>query len=194
MPTIGYTETFSSYPAQGIVAGAPAMRGRYAVVEKDGEKVLYKDAANIRSQKTSVYLSPSSDQRYEVQVDVFAAEKARRMPDVGLVSHRYTLDLQGNKQRMMVRTWTSEPERFSEEVSFRFDPNVWYRLRFRVEPSEENGPTRVMAKAWKRDEPEPDAWTIDVVDPIGNSHGSAGIYGFALADIYYDDWKVLPLQ
>ena len=51
-----------------------------------------------------------------------------------------------------------------------------------------------MAKAWKRDEPEPDAWTIDVVDPIGNAHGSAGIYGYALADIYYDDWKVLPLQ
>jgi outer membrane protein assembly factor BamB len=194
MPTIGYTETFNSYPVQGIVAGSPAMRGRYAVVEKDGEKVLYKDATNIRSQKTSVYLSPSSDQKYEVQVDVFASEKARRMPDVGLVSHRYTLDLQGNKQRMMVRTWTSEPERFSEQVSFKFDPNVWYRLRFRVEPSEENGPTRVMAKAWKRDEPEPEAWTIDVVDPIGNAHGSAGIYGFALADIYYDDWKVLPLQ
>jgi outer membrane protein assembly factor BamB len=194
MPTIGYTETFNSYPVQGIVAGAPAMRGRYSVAEKDGEKVLYKDATNIRSQKTSVYLTPSSDQKYEVQVDVFAVEKARRMPDVGLVSHRYTLDLQGNKQRMMVRTWTSEPERFSEQVSFRFDPNVWYRLRFRVEPSEENGPTRVMAKAWKRDEPEPDSWTIDVVDPIGSSHGSAGIYGFALADIYYDDWKVLPLQ
>jgi hypothetical protein len=194
MPTIGYTETFNSYPVQGIVAGAPAMRGRYAVVEKDGEKVLYKDAANIRSQKTSVYLSPPSDRDYEVQVDVFAVEKARRMPDVGLVSHRYTLDLQGNKQRMMVRTWTSEPDRFSEDAPFRFDPNVWYRLRFRVEPSEENGPTRVMAKAWKRDEPEPDSWTIDVVDPIGNSHGSAGIYGFALADIYYDDWKVLPRQ
>ena len=194
MPTIGYTETFNSYPVQGIVAGAPAMRGRYAVVEKDGEKVLYKDAANLRSQKTSIYLSPSSDQKYEVQVDVFAVEKARRMPDVGLVSHRYTLDLQGNKQRMMVRTWTSEPERFSEQVSFQFDPNVWYRLRFRVEPSEENGPSRFQALAMTRDEPEPEAWTIDVVDPIGNAHGSAGIYGFALADIYYDDWKVLPQQ
>jgi hypothetical protein len=116
------------------------------------------------------------------------------MPDVGLISHRYTLDLLGNKQRMMVRTWTSELDRFSEQVSFRIDPNVWYRLRFRVEPSEENGPTHIMAKAWKRDEPEPDGWTIDVVDPIGSAHGSAGIYGYALADIYYDDWKVLPLQ
>jgi len=194
MPTVGYTETFNSYPVQGIVAGAPSMRGRYAVVEKDGEKVLFKDATNLRSQKTTVYLSPPTDSGYEVQVDVLPTEKGRRMPDVGLISHRYTLDLLGNKQRMMVRTWTSELDRFSEQVPFRIDPNVWYRLRFRVEPSEENGPTHIMAKAWKRDEPEPDAWTIDVVDPIGNAHGSAGIYGYALADIYYDDWKVLPLQ
>jgi outer membrane protein assembly factor BamB len=194
MPTVGYAETFDSYPVQGIVAGVPAMRGRFAVVEKDGEKVLYKNAANLRSQKTTAYLSPPSDREYEVQVDVFAVEKGRRMPDVGLISHRYTLDLMGNKQRLMVRTWTSELGRFSEQVPFRFDPNAWYRLRFRVEPSEENGPTRIMAKAWKRDEPEPDAWTLDVVDPIGNAHGSAGIYGYALADIYYDDWKMLPLQ
>lgn len=194
MPTIGYTETFNSYDVQGIVAGAPSMRGRYAVVEKDGEKVLFKDSTNLRSQKTTVYLTPPEDSGYEVQVDVLAGEKARRLPDAGLISHRYTLDLMGNKQRMMVRTWTSEVDRFSEQVPFRFDPNVWYRLRFRVEPSEENGPTRVMAKAWKRDDPEPEAWTIDVVDPIGSSHGSAGIYGYALADIYYDDWKVLPLQ
>jgi outer membrane protein assembly factor BamB len=194
MPTLGYTETFNSYPVDGIVAGAPAMRGRFAVVEKDGEKVLHKDAANLRSQKTTVYLSPPSDREYEVLVDVLAGEKGRRMPDVGVVSHRYTLDLTGNKQRMTVRTWTSELGRFSEQVPFRFDPNVWYRIRFRVEPSEENGPTHLMAKAWKRDEPEPDDWTLDAVDPIGNASGSAGIYGYALADIYYDDWKVLPLR
>ncbi len=194
MPTLGYTETFNSYPVDGVVAGAPAMRGRFSVVEKDGEKVLFKDATNLRSQKTTVYLSPPSDREYEVLVDVFAAEKGRRMPDVGVVSHRYTLDLTGNKQRMTVRTWTSELGRFSEQVPFRFDPNTWYRIRFRVEPSEEGGPTRVMGKAWKRDEPEPDDWTINVVDPIGNASGSAGIYGYALADIYYDDWKVLPLR
>lgn len=192
MPAAPYEDNFNSYELKAVPAGWPAIRGRYEVVDKDGEKVLFKSSANLRSQKTTVYFSSPDASGYEIQIDVLGDEKARRMPDVGLVSHRYTLDMQGNKQRLMLRSWTSEMDRFSKTISFRFDPKVWYTMKLRVEPTAENGPTKVKAKVWKRDTPEPDAWTIEAEDAIGSAHGSAGLYGYALADIYFDNLKVTP--
>jgi hypothetical protein len=192
MPAIPYEDDFTSYGPKGIPAGWPAIRGRYEVSDEDGENTLYKSSANLRSQKTTIYFGAPDASNYEIQIDVIGDEQARRMPDVGLISHRYTLDMQGNKQKLMVRTWTSEVDRFSKVVSFRFDPDVWYTMKLRVEPTKENGPTKVMAKVWKRDDPEPDAWTLEAEDPIGNAHGSPGIYGYALADIHYDNLKVTP--
>jgi hypothetical protein len=114
------------------------------------------------------------------------------MPDVGLISHRYTLDMQGNKQKLMLYTWTSEIGRFSKTVPIKFDPNIWYTMKLRVEPSGEGKPTKVMGKVWKRGEPEPDAWTIEAVDEVGNAKGSPGFYAYALADMYFDNLKVTP--
>jgi outer membrane protein assembly factor BamB len=192
MPGAPFEENFDSYAPKAVPAGWPAIRGRFETADKDGEKVLFKSSANLRSQKTTVYFGAPDAHSYEIQIDVLGTEKARRLPDVGLISHRYTLDMQGNKQKLMVRTWTSEPGRFSKIVPIKFDPNIWYTMKLRVEPTKENGPTKVMAKVWKRDEPEPAAWTLEAEDAIGNAHGSPGIYGYALSDIYYDNLKVTP--
>ena len=192
MPAVPYEDDFNSYDVKGFPAGFPAMRGRFEVAEHEGEKTLFKTSANLRSQKTRVYFGDPAASGYEMQIDILGTEKARRLPDAGLISHRYTLDIQGNKQRLGLITWNSEVDRFSKTVKFRFDPDIWYRMKFRVEPTKENGPTKLKAKVWKRDEPEPDAWTIEAEDPIGNAHGSPGIYGYALSDIYYDNLKVTP--
>ena len=100
----------------------------------------------------------------------------------------------GNKQRLMIRTWMSELGRFSVEARAKIDPDVWYTLKFRVEPSTENGPTKLFGKLWKRGEPEPDAWTIEGVDEMGHAQGSPGIYGYSAADIYYDNLQVKPTK
>ncbi|MCB1021551.1 MAG: PQQ-binding-like beta-propeller repeat protein [Acidobacteria bacterium] len=192
MPDVPYEDDFNSYELKGFPAGFPAIRGRFEVADKDGEKVLYKSAANLRSQKTRVYFGDPDASAYTIQIDVFGAEKARRMPDVGLISHRYTLDMQGNKQKLMLYTWTSEVNRFSKTVPFKFDPNIWYTMKLRVEPSGDNKPTKVMGKVWKRGEAEPDAWTIEAVDEVGNAKGSPGFYAYALADMYFDNLKVTP--
>lgn len=192
MPAVPYEDDFNSYDLKSFPAGFPATRGRFAVAELEGEKVLFKTSANLRSAKTRIYFGDPEASGYTMQIDILGKEKARRLPDAGLISHRYTLDIQGGKQRIGLITWNSEVNRFSKTVKFRFDPDIWYRMKLRVEPSEENGPTKIMAKVWKRDEPEPDAWTLEAVDEVGNAHGSPGIYGYALSDIYYDNLKVTP--
>jgi len=183
---------FSDVAADAVPDGWPAARGRFKAVEKDGEKVFMKPSGNPRSWRTTVYYGDPDARDYDVQVDVLPTEIKRRMPDVGLVSHRYTMALMGNAQKLMVRTWMSEFGRFSKEVRFRWDPDVWYRIKFRVVASKDNGPAKLYGKVWKRDEPEPDAWTIEAEDAIGHSHGSPGLYGYASADIYYDNLSVTP--
>jgi len=192
--TIPYSQDFSDYEVDSVPMGWPGARGRFSVKDKDGEKVLFKDSTNQRSWRTTVYFGDPDARDYEIQVDFMPTEQRRRMPDAGLISHRYTLDAMGNKQTLMLRTWMSEFNRFSAQKNVTIDPDVWYTLKFRVEPSKENGPTKLFGKLWKRDEPEPAEWTIEAEDPIGHSHGSPGIYGYSAADIYYDNLKVEPAR
>ena len=192
--TIPYSQDFSDYEVDSVPMGWPGARGRFAVKDKDGEKVLFKGSANQRSWRTTVYFGDPDAHGYEIQTDFMPTEQKRRLPDAGLISHRYTLDAMGNKQTLTMRTWMSEFERFSAEKSVTIDPDVWYTLKFRVEPSTEGGPTKLFGKLWPRDQPEPEAWTLEAVDPIGHSHGSPGIYGYSSADIFYDNLKVTPTR
>ncbi len=48
----------------------------------------------------------------------------------------------------------------------------------------------VRGKVWKKSEPEPEAWTITLEDPIVVQEGAPGIYGDSVTDIYYDDFSV----
>jgi hypothetical protein len=88
----------------------------------------------------------------------------------------------------MLRTWTSEPQRFSETVPYKWEPNVWYHMKFLVEPA--GGKAVLRGKVWKKGEPEPAAWTIEAEDAPAHVNGSPGIYGYSTADIFYDNVKV----
>ena len=73
----------------------------------------------------------------------------------------------------------------AKSVRFRSDPDVWYTMKMKVDVTD--GEAKIFGKVWKRDEAEPDAWTIEVVDPNGNESGSPGLYFYALADCYFDN-------
>ena len=190
-PSGGFTEDFSSYAPKSVPDGWSAARGRFQVMEVDGEKMLYKPSGNPRSWRTTVYVGDTRQKGYEVEAEVMSKETRRRMADIGIVSHRYTMALMGNAQTLMIRTWLSEMERFSKEIDFPWDPDLWYTIKLRVEPSPD-GTTTVLGKVWEKGKPEPAAWTIEATDPIGHTHGSPGIYGYSSADIYYDNLKVTP--
>jgi hypothetical protein len=61
----------------------------------------------------------------------------------------------------------------------------------------DGGRVRARGKVWPKGQPEPAAWTIERIDPIGNQKGSPGIYADVMnsdpkggSEIYYDNIKV----
>jgi hypothetical protein len=53
-----------------------------------------------------------------------------------------------------------------------------------------DGKVRARGKVWPVAETEPSAWMIERVDPIPNKQGAPGIFGNALAELYFDNLKV----
>jgi hypothetical protein len=68
-------------------------------------------------------------------------------------------------------------------------------MKLRVE-NLPDGRVRARGKVWPAAEAEPSAWTLDRTDAsgFGIRHGSPGIYGDAMAEIYYDRLKVYKNQ
>ena len=97
------------------------------------------------------------------------------MSEIGLVNQRYLIVLQGNAQSLEV---TSNQELFIKTVPFKISPNEWYHLKARVDVAAD-GSGVIRAKAWKKGDPEPDAWTIEVPHKHANEEGSPGLFGFA---------------
>jgi hypothetical protein len=122
-----------------------------------------------------------------VEGDVLFTRQGRRAGDVGLINQGYTLDLMGKKQELQLRTWASELEK-SATLPFVAEPDVWYRMKFRVDAPGEKGTAR--GKVWKQGEPEPAAWTITLEDPAVVRTGAPGVYGDSVTDLYYDNITV----
>ena len=49
---------------------------------------------------------------------------------------------------------------------------------------------RARGKVWAVGEQEPAAWMIERIDPLPNRQGAPGIFGNALAEVYFDNIKV----
>jgi hypothetical protein len=55
-----------------------------------------------------------------------------------------------------------------------------------------DGKVRVRGKAWPTGQPEPAAWTIDKIDPIGNHQGAPGLFAAAQFGAYFDNLQITP--
>ena len=122
-----------------------------------------------------------------VEADVLATKQGRRVGDIGLINQGYTLDLLGKKQELQLRTWAAELEK-STTIPFPAEPDVWYRMKLRVDVGADAGTAR--GKVWKKDAPEPAGWTITLDDPIVIREGSPGLYGDSATDLYWDNISV----
>jgi len=94
------------------------------------------------------------------------------------------LILKGNLARLGVQSWAPHL-RMAKEFRFVSDPDVWYRMKLRVDVGEERAVVR--GEVWRREGPGPDAWTIEATDPHPNCRGSPGLYVYALAERYFDN-------
>ena len=191
-PAIPFQEDFERLEEGTVADGWNAARGRFVVTSLDGNKVLKKLSKNPRSWRTMVFLGAWKASGYQIQAEMMGTEQRRRLPDMGLIAQRYILALMGNRQKLQIRSWLSELGHFSKTIDYRVDPEVWYRMKLRVEILPEGTGGMVRGKVWKRDEPEPEGWSIEVLDPIVHRQGSPGIYGYSAAEIYYDNVSVAP--
>ena len=112
---------------------------------------------------------------YTFEADVMSDVNRRVMSNVGLVNQRYLIALVGNWQILEV---VSNHDRLKESVPFKWKPNVWYRLKTRVDV-DKDGAGVIRVKAWEKSEPEPDAWTLEVAHKQAHQKGAPGVYAFS---------------
>jgi outer membrane protein assembly factor BamB len=161
----------------------------------------YSVQADLRAQETGVEKpgdpATPSGQATDTDADAFtkafgnpaALEKAR-LPDMGLVAQRYTLDLMGAAQQLQVRSWPPQvATHFSKTIPFPWEAGRWYTMRFEARTRGADAVLR--GKVWPRGEPEPAAWTIEAVHEAGNLQGSPGFFGNSKdSEIYIDNVTV----
>jgi outer membrane protein assembly factor BamB len=182
-----WSENFESGRPPHWIGGG----GSLAVEDLGGNQVFRKGASRTGIHRHAIYMGPANMSGYTVQVDVLSTQQGRRRPDIGLINSGYTLDLQGNRQKVQVQSWAAEL-RVKEEVDFPWEPDTWYRLKLRVDIEGDRGVVR--GKVWPRDDAEPTDWTISAEDPLPNRSGAPGIIGYSPIDIYFDNVSVVENQ
>lgn len=154
-------------------------RFRFEVREKDAEgtktKALTKTIENKLFQRGQVFFGFPTLSNYTIEADVLSEGNRRKMSEVGLLNQRYAVILKGNSQEIEVN---SNQERIKVSKPFKWAPNAWYRLKVRVDVAAD-GAGVVRGKAWKKGEPEPETWTIEVPHRQAHVSGSPGMFGFA---------------
>ncbi len=203
MPVPPQTENFDGFDISvaheteaGVKFAYPPLpwigaRFKWEVREVDGEKVLAKTLDNIFFQRALVFFGRPDAKAYTVEADVRSDGSRRTMSSVGLINQRYLIALEGNAQKLEV---TSNAERIRESVPFAWSPKVWYHLKTRVDVAAD-GSGMIRGKAWKRGDPEPEAWAIEVSHRNAHASGSPGFYGFApqsMFRVYVDNLSVTP--
>ncbi len=193
-PELPWSEDFETYeddsnPPHWIgVSSIKSPGGKYVIrTEENGNKVLAKPLAYKGIQRHLVYVGPANMSNYVMQVDAKIQKYKRKRGDAGLISHGYTLDLNGKKQRLEIRSWASE-NRIRGMVDYAWETEKWYTIKMDVDFKD--GKAFVKGKVWPQGEEEPADWTLIVEDPEPITVGSPGIYGVSYTEVYYDNLKV----
>jgi outer membrane protein assembly factor BamB len=188
-----WTETFEAYADGAVPKGwVNAVAGKFSVTTLDGGKVLQKAPDETIFQRLRMFIGPVDWSNYTFEADVRVATRRRQMGDIGITAQRYSLVLYGNNQQLKLEPWEPETER-TVTVPFSWKPDAWYHVKLRVE-NLPDGKVRAQGKAWPTGEPEPAAWLIDKVDPIGNRQGAPGVFAAAQFGAYLDNVKIVANQ
>lgn len=170
-------------------------RFRFEVREVDGTKALCKTTDNKLFQRGTIFMGDPSMKNYTIQADIMSEGNKRKMSDAGLICQRYQILLKGNEQKLEIN---SNLERLrvpkaQDAPNFHWSPKVWYTLKARVD-IKPDGSGVIRAKVWKRGEPEPAAWTLEVEHKTAHTEGAPGLFGFAPQEMhsYIDNVLVTP--
>ena len=175
-------------------------RVRYVTREVEGERIAVKRTVlptprnpnNKLGTRSRMWMGPTDLANYTVQAD-FALQKSDatgKMSDLGLINSRYTMTARSSNKKLRLYSWSPHDYRTFAEVDFDPEPGKWYTMKLEVQPRGESASVR--GKLWPRGETEPEAWTVELIDPTPNLSGSPGLYGNAQeAEIYLDNLSVV---
>ena len=195
----GFDLTEDSLADPGVKFAYPPLpwigaRFKFEVREKGGSKVLRKTIDNKRLQRATVFIGEQSMSNYTIQADVLTDGRRRKMSDVGIINQRYYIVLKGNEQKIEINSNLDRirvPERGSPP-NYRWKANTWHTLKSRIDVAAD-GSGVIRAKAWPRDEAEPEGWTVEYRHNNAHKSGSPGLFGFSpQMPVYIDNVKVTP--
>ncbi len=201
-----WKQDFEKAPEGSSPGGWVNTNGKFTVVKlEDGNMVLMKNNNDPRPPlaKANTFITGPDAANYTIQADLMGTQVRGGMGDFGLINSRYTLVLDGKtdptskKRQLRLVSWEARP-RITKVMDFDWQPNVWYTAKLTIEHSEKTAVVR--AKVWKRGEPEPKEWTVELEDPSPNRSGAAGLYGYVTnstavatgAHCYYDNITITP--
>ena len=164
------------------------VRYRNILRETAGNHHMVKVTTIPKGTRSQAWIGPVDLHDYTIEADVQGRTRDGKMPDIGLIAQRYTLDMQGASQALQIRTWPTQ-RRMAVTIPFEWKPDVWYTMKFRA--ANEGDKAVLRGKVWPRAEPEPKEWTIVASDSSPNRHGSPGLFGDAsTAEIFLDNLTV----
>lgn len=172
-------------------------RVRYVLRDADGQRFAVKrdilptpkNPNNKLGTRSQLSMGPIDLSNYTIQADFAVDEKDGRMPDYGLTNSRYSMSVRSSIGELRVYSWSPHDYRTFAAVEFHPKPGRWYTMKLRVDPQQDRALVR--GKLWPRDEPEPEDWTIEMLDQLPHLHGSPGLFGKAeVAEIFVDNVKV----
>ncbi|MCA9235114.1 MAG: PQQ-binding-like beta-propeller repeat protein [Planctomycetales bacterium] len=160
-------------------------RVRYVIRDVDGERAAVKrnvlptprDPNNKLGTRSQMWMGPTHLHDYTVQADVNLGEVNGKLPDAGIINSGYTMTIRSGNDELRVYSWSSNDHRTAASALFEPQSGVWYRMKLRVE--QQDGKALVQGKMWPRDEGEPDAWTVEMIDESPVTSGSPGLFGNA---------------
>ncbi|HKG13160.1 MAG TPA: PQQ-binding-like beta-propeller repeat protein [Pyrinomonadaceae bacterium] len=193
IPPLPWAENFDAVEPTKFPEQWVGMTLKYQARDFEGNRVLVKttEGSSLLT-RARAYLGPSDMHDYTIEMDVRTTERRRTTGDAGVIAQRYALVLYGNAQKLHLEPWQPETAR-TVTVPFEWKKDAWYRMKLRVE-NLPDGKVRARGKVWPAGAPEPEAWLVERVDPIGNRQGSPGIFGNALAEVFFDNLKVYANQ
>ncbi len=184
-------EDFETTAAGAVPGYFMAYLMAWKVDEIDGNKVLVKGPAARKIDRHITFIGHPELAGYTIEADLRGSRTGRRMPDMGLINSGYTMELMGNHQQLQVRSWQSEL-RMMREIDFPWQPDVWYRMKLRVDAAGERAVIR--GKVWPKDGEEPADWSIVVEDLLPIHQGAPGLSGYSPTDIHFDNLHVYGNQ
>lgn len=185
-PKLPWKWDFTGYKDRDVPPTWVTAFTEFRPVDLSGDVALYNLGGQSKP-SSYIWIGPDTMKNYTIQADVMLREKQRRLSSAGVTCQRYNLVLKGNTQKLSIQTWPAHI-RMDKEIRYRIDPEVWYRMKMRVDPVPDG--CMVRGKVWPRDQAEPESWTLEAFDPHPNEHGSPGLYIFGLAEAFFDNVQV----